>query len=212
MNAAADHQHRFMTRDEGPRFVARQPSRISQSLIHAADLIEVSQVFWCADDCGDGSMAVGCRADVDELDSIGAGGDQAKVLFDAVGGGDLRIASHPESEIGFRTWRLGGDSWRNQNEPEPARQQKKSEPHEHSRAHGLLTWRRESRERRAEVGSRIVPELGDERVSLERRLNEAALNTAAPPVHEAHLAQPGLGSGVYVVCDDASDIPWGEGV
>jgi hypothetical protein len=70
----------------------------------------------------------------------------------------------------------------------------------------------ESRDRRAEVGSRVVPELGDERVSLERRLNEAALNTAAPPVHEAHLAQPGLGSGVYVVCDDASDIPWDEGV
>ena len=57
----------------------------------------------------------------------------------------------------------------------------------------------ESRDRRAEVGSRVVPELGDERVSLERRLNEAALNTAASPVHEAHLAQPGLGSGVYVV-------------
>ena len=81
-----------MTRDEGPRFVARQPSRISQTLIHAADLIEVSQVVWCADDSGDGSMAVGCRADVDELDSIGAGGDQAKLLFDAVGCGDLRIA------------------------------------------------------------------------------------------------------------------------
>lgn len=70
----------------------------------------------------------------------------------------------------------------------------------------------ESRDRRAEVGSRVVPELGDERVSLERRLNEAALNTAASPVHEAHLEQPGLGSGVYVVCDHASDIPWGEGV
>ena len=70
----------------------------------------------------------------------------------------------------------------------------------------------ESRDRRAEVGSRIVPELGDERVSLERRLNDAALNTAAPPVHEAHLAQPGLGSGVYVVCDDASDIAWRERV
>jgi hypothetical protein len=70
----------------------------------------------------------------------------------------------------------------------------------------------ESRDRRAEVGSRVVPELGDERVSLERRLNEAALNTAASPVHEAHLAQPCLGRGVYVVCDDASDIPRGEGV
>src|SRR4029450_5423111 len=125
MDAATDHQDRFMTRDEDPRFVARQPSRISQSLIRATDLIEVAQGFWCADDCGEGSMAVGRRADVDELDSIGAGGDQAKVRFDAVGGGDLRIAPHPESEIGLRTWRLGGDSWRNQNEPEPARQQKK---------------------------------------------------------------------------------------
>lgn len=70
----------------------------------------------------------------------------------------------------------------------------------------------ESRDRRAEVGSRVVPELGDERVSLERRLNEAALNTAASPVHETHLAPPSPGSSVYVVCDDASDIPRGEGV
>ena len=62
----------------------------------------------------------------------------------------------------------------------------------------------ESRDRRAEVGSRVVPELGDERVSIERRLNEAALNTAASPVHEAHVAQTGQGGGVYVVCDHAA--------
>jgi hypothetical protein len=62
------------------------------------------------------------------------------------------------------------------------------------------------------MGRRVVPELGDERVSLERRLNDTALNAAASPVHEAHLAQAGFGSGGYVVCDDASDIPCSEGV
>jgi hypothetical protein len=62
------------------------------------------------------------------------------------------------------------------------------------------------------MGSRVVPELGDERVSLERRLNDTALNAAASPVHEAHLAQAGFDSGVYVVCDDTSDVTGGEGV
>ena len=54
----------------------------------------------------------------------------------------------------------------------------------------------ESRDRRAEVRRRIVPEFGDARVPLERRLNDAALNTAAATVNEPHLAQPGLGRGV----------------
>src|SRR4029453_12075128 len=58
----------------------------------------------------------------------------------------------------------------------------------------------------------VCPDPGDPRVSLGRRLNDTALNAAASPVHEAHLAQAAFGRGGYVVCDDASNIPCSEGV
>jgi hypothetical protein len=68
----------------------------------------------------------------------------------------------------------------------------------------------QSRDGRAEVGSGVVPELGDERVPLERRLNDAALDAAASPMNETHLAQASFGGGVEVVSDDACNILRGE--
>ena len=48
--------------------------------------------------------------------------------------------------------------------------------------------RYQSRNRRAQVSLRGVPELDDERMTLERLLDEPTLNAFASPVNQTHLA------------------------
>src|SRR6266566_1372469 len=59
---------------------------------------------------------------------------------------------------------------------------------------------------------RRIPEFGDERMSFERLLHDAALNTAAAPVNQADLAETLLPRGVHVLLDDGLDVARLEGV
>jgi hypothetical protein len=49
-------------------------------------------------------MALGGAADVNQLDTVGRGGDLLEVAFDRVRGRQLPIGAHPEPEV-----RLGGE-------------------------------------------------------------------------------------------------------
>ena len=70
----------------------------------------------------------------------------------------------------------------------------------------------ESRDGRPKVSRRIVPELDDPRVAVERGLHNAALHAPASPVNEAHFAETRRGSGVHIVGDDRCDVARCEGV
>ena len=58
----------------------------------------------------------------------------------------------------------------------------------------------------------IVPELGDERMPLEGRLHDAALDAAAPAVNETHLSQARLVGGTDVFLDNGRDVTRAERV
>ena len=60
--------------------------------------------------------------------------------------------------------------------------------------------------------ARIVPELGDARMTLERGLHEAALDAAPATVDEPHLAQTGGRRRRHEFDDDGCDIARREGV
>ena len=64
----------------------------------------------------------------------------------------------------------------------------------------------------AKVRTVVVPELDDVLVSLERRLDDAALNPLAAAVDEPDFPQARLGGGLYVVGDDGRDVARGESV
>jgi hypothetical protein len=57
---------------------------------------------------------------------------------------------------------------------------------------------------------RIVPELDDERVALEGRLHDAALDAAAPAVHETHLSKTSVVRGADVFLDNGRDVTRAE--
>jgi hypothetical protein len=58
----------------------------------------------------------------------------------------------------------------------------------------------------------VVPELGDERVALEGRLHDAALDAAAPAVHETHLSKTSVVRGTDVFIDNGRDVTRAERV
>jgi hypothetical protein len=62
------------------------------------------------------------------------------------------------------------------------------------------------------VSRRIVPEFGDARVPLERRLNDATLHAPPATVNQPYLPQTGFRRGLDVVGDDAGDVARREGV
>ena len=59
---------------------------------------------------------------------------------------------------------------------------------------------------------RRVPELLDERMVLERLLDDPALNTFAASVNQPHFAKAGLMRGADVLDDDRRNIPRRERV
>ena len=63
-----------------------------------------------------------------------------------------------------------------------------------------------------QVGLGGVPELLDQRMPIERLLDDAALHALAAPVDQAHLAEARFVGGGDVLIDDRLDIAWGEGV
>ena len=68
------------------------------------------------------------------------------------------------------------------------------------------------RHRRAEMRVAAVPELGDERMPLERLLDDPALDAFAAAVNEADLPQACVVRRVHVLLDDRFDIPGRERV
>ena len=65
---------------------------------------------------------------------------------------------------------------------------------------------------RSQVRGRVVPELGDERMALEGRLHDAALNAAAASMNESNLGKARGSSLVDVLIDDRPDVPGMERV
>ena len=59
---------------------------------------------------------------------------------------------------------------------------------------------------------RRVPEFHDERVVLERLLDDATLHAFATPVNQPHLAQTGFMRRADVLDDDGGDVARCEGV
>jgi hypothetical protein len=51
-----------------------------------------------------------------------------------------------------------------------------------------------------------IPELLDQRMPLERLLDDGALDAATAPVDQAHLAEPSGVSGCDVLLDDRADV------
>lgn len=54
----------------------------------------------------------------------------------------------------------------------------------------------------------IVEKFDNERVMIQRLLNDAPLNTLAPPVNQANLAQAGRVRFANVLIDDRTDVFW----
>ena len=67
-------------------------------------------------------------------------------------------------------------------------------------------------DRCAEVRLQRVPELGDERMILQRLLHDAPLHALASTVNQAHLAKPRFVRGGDVLGDDRRDVARREGM
>src|SRR4029079_19595782 len=65
---------------------------------------------------------------------------------------------------------------------------------------------------RAEMRVRVVPKLGDERMSIEDGLDDGALHAAAAPVHEPDPGACGFVGGRDVVVDDGRNVGGRKGV
>ena len=59
---------------------------------------------------------------------------------------------------------------------------------------------------------RVVPELGDERMSIEDGLDDGALHAAAAPVHEPDLDEARFVGGRDVLVDDGRNVGGRKGV
>ena len=58
----------------------------------------------------------------------------------------------------------------------------------------------------------VVPELGDQRMAIERDLDETALHAVAPSVDDPEVAQPGGVRRADVFVDDRGDVAGSERV
>ena len=72
--------------------------------------------------------------------------------------------------------------------------------------------RHQPRDCRAEVSARIVPELGNQWVRVERPLNHGALHPLAPPVNQPHFAKAGLMRRAHVFLHNVHDLTRRKGV
>lgn len=61
-------------------------------------------------------------------------------------------------------------------------------------------------DRRAQMGFRGVPELDDQRVTIECRLHDASEDAGATPMDQTNLVKPGMTGGRDVLVDERSDI------
>jgi len=73
-------------------------------------------------------------------------------------------------------------------------------------------WFAESRDRCSEVRLGSIPEFDHERVTVERLLNDAALDAAATAVNEPNLAKPAFPGSGHVLLDDRLDVARTEGM
>src|SRR5262245_53287886 len=70
----------------------------------------------------------------------------------------------------------------------------------------LRRWPRQADDRRAEMRLRIVPELDHLRMTIERSLDDAALNAAAAAVNHPHLVEARRRGGVDVLGHHRRDV------
>ncbi len=105
MNAGADRDDCLVRRGQRPRLFRRQRPRIGQPLVRRPDPREIPDVLGSADDRGDGAVAFGRAAEVDELDAIGRRRDLLEVAIDGLGRRQLPIGAHAEPEV-----RLGSEN------------------------------------------------------------------------------------------------------
>src|SRR5205823_4455680 len=102
MDAAADREDGFARGREPARLVWWKRTRIREPLIRRTNLIEVPDVLRGADDRRDRPMSLRRRSDVGDFHAVGFGGREIEVFFDRLGGGELAVGAHPESEKGLR--------------------------------------------------------------------------------------------------------------
>jgi hypothetical protein len=62
------------------------------------------------------------------------------------------------------------------------------------------------------MGGRIVAEFENERMAFERGLDDAALDAAAAPVNDAHLAKSRGRRGIDVLSHDRWNVAWRKAV
>jgi hypothetical protein len=70
----------------------------------------------------------------------------------------------------------------------------------------------DARDRRAEVSGGVVPEFEDPRMSVERRLHDAALDSSTAAVDQPHFRQAGGRCGVHVLGDEGRNVGGSERV
>lgn len=70
----------------------------------------------------------------------------------------------------------------------------------------------QSSDGRTEVGSRFVPEFGDQRMAVERTLHHRSLHALAAPVNQPHLAESCLVCGTDIFLHNVHHITRREGV
>ncbi len=70
----------------------------------------------------------------------------------------------------------------------------------------------QSSDGRTQVGSRFVPELGDQWMLIQRTLDHRSLHTLAAPVNQAHFAESCLVCGTDVFLHNVHHITRREGV
>lgn len=62
------------------------------------------------------------------------------------------------------------------------------------------------------MSGRVIPELDDGWVSVERRLDDAALHTASAAMNKANFTQTGRLSGLHIIGDDSGHVARREGM
>ena len=80
------------------------------------------------------------------------------------------------------------------------------------RACRALARSAEAGDRGAQVSLRIVPELGDERVLIERSLDQGTLDATSTPVNQPDLAESSLMRGAQILLNYVHDIPRRKGM
>jgi hypothetical protein len=79
-------------------------------------------------------------------------------------------------------------------------------------AEGFSLQPLQARDCRAKMRGHVVPELQDERMTVERRLHDSPLHASAPAMNETDFVEASPGRSGYVFFDHGRDIARGKGM